>query len=524
MNKNIIKAIALFMGMTMLLSSCVKINTGDNGEKGEGEVELSYWLTLNANVATYASDLNSTEFAKNLMEKTGVKVKFEHPIAGQEKEQFALMIASEKMPDIVEYGWGGYPGGVEKALEDKKILRINDFLENSTPNFNKLITENPDIATAVKVSNGDIFAFPFVRGDEILMTFFGGMIRLDWLTELGLSVPETISEWETVLTAFKEKGVEYPVSYNMSSATLNAAPIFLGAYGVKNDYYREGDVIKFGPMEPGYKSYLETMNKWYQKGLLDKDFPSNLTDSKRLTSLVINNQTGATFGYCGADFGKYISGLAEVDPSYKLVPVKYPVLKKGDPVEFAQRDAPVTTNLTAISGSCKVPDIAAKFLDFGYSEEGIIFNNFGIENESYTKIDGKYVYTDIVTDPDKNGGLSVAQGVSKYARASYNGAFIQHGDYVLQSYSNQEQKDALLLWQQNNMSNYLIPVINLSAEDSIELSKINTDIDTYSQETIFKIIMQPDGMQLYDEFIKNLENLGIKRAIEIRQNAYNKAK
>lgn len=37
---------------------------------------------------------------------------------------------------------------------------------------------------------------------------YGAYLRADWLKELNLEVLETIDEWETVLTAFKEMGIE----------------------------------------------------------------------------------------------------------------------------------------------------------------------------------------------------------------------------------------------------------------------------------------------------------------------------
>ena len=47
----------------------------------------------------------------------------------------------------------------------------------------------------------------------------GGIIRKDWLDELGLAVPETLDEWHTVLTAFKEKkGAEAPAVLSVQYA------------------------------------------------------------------------------------------------------------------------------------------------------------------------------------------------------------------------------------------------------------------------------------------------------------------
>ena len=73
--------------------------------------ELSYWLQLNPNVSANFTNLGDTELGKSWQANTGVTVGFQHPAAGQEKEQFNLMVADGNLPDIIEYGWVGYPGG-----------------------------------------------------------------------------------------------------------------------------------------------------------------------------------------------------------------------------------------------------------------------------------------------------------------------------------------------------------------------------------------------------------------------------
>lgn len=72
---------AALLGASLMLSGCVTITT--NSPEGGDNEELRYYVDLNPNVSSHSSDLNETEFAKNLMKKTGVKVKFEHPTTAQ---------------------------------------------------------------------------------------------------------------------------------------------------------------------------------------------------------------------------------------------------------------------------------------------------------------------------------------------------------------------------------------------------------------------------------------------------------
>ena len=47
---------------------------------------------------------------------------------------------------------------------------------------------------------------------------------------------------------------------------------FVSAFGVGKSFYQENGVVKFGPIEPGYRDYLETIAKWFAEDLIYRDF------------------------------------------------------------------------------------------------------------------------------------------------------------------------------------------------------------------------------------------------------------
>ena len=101
---------------------------------------LTYWLQLNSNVSANFTNLGDTELGKNWQANTGVTVEFQHPAAGQENEQFNLMVADGNLPDIIERGWvNAYPGGPEKAISDGVIIALNDVIDQYCPNLNTAI-------------------------------------------------------------------------------------------------------------------------------------------------------------------------------------------------------------------------------------------------------------------------------------------------------------------------------------------------------------------------------------------------
>ena len=79
-----------------------------------------------------------------------------------------------------------------------------------------------------------------------------------------------------------------------------------------------------------------------------------------------------------------------------LQPIVAPLLNSGDtPIQSASRI--IAKDPIYITTACKNPELAAKWLDFQYSEQGQLLNWYGIEGETYTlDADGKPQFTDMV--------------------------------------------------------------------------------------------------------------------------------
>lgn len=180
--------------------------------------KLTYWVANHSAASSQMKTYAEMGMYKELEKTTGVKVEFQHPPleVPQAQEQFNLMIATNELPDVIEASWGTtsgavirYPGGPEKAILDKKIIKLNDLIDKYAPNLTKLLAAHPDWKKQISTDEGSIYAFPFLRGDDKVRVFFGPSIRQDWLDKLGLKMPTTIDEWYTVLKAFKEKDPEW---------------------------------------------------------------------------------------------------------------------------------------------------------------------------------------------------------------------------------------------------------------------------------------------------------------------------
>lgn len=475
------------------------------------DTTLTFWRAMTANVSVSATNYGDLPVAKELEKRTGIKVKYIQPSTATYIEKFNLMIASGDLPDIIHYDWNSYPGGAQAAIDDGVIIPLNSVIDTYAKNFKSLMEKYPDAAKFAKTDEGNYFAFGVVAADNRLKTTAGPIIRLDWLEELGLEKPETIDDWYEVLKAFKEKkNASAPLTMIINAVYCGT---FIGAYGITYDFYHEDGKIKYGPAEPEYKEFLTTMKKWYDEGLLDQNFST--VDSATVNANMLNGTSGATWGALGGGIGVLTN--AATDPKAYYTGVQNPTLKKGETPKFSQMADPFMP-WTAISSKCENVELAAKFLDYGYTEEGKTFFNFGTEGVSYEMVDGKPKYTELITNnPD---GLSMSQALTKYSHGGQAGSFEQDLGYLEQYAGLPQQQDAWKEWLKTDAAKYTVPSVSIPAEDINEFSTLRTDIDAYRDEMYIKFITGTEPLDNFDAYLKNLKKIGIDRLIEIEQKAY----
>ncbi|MDR6880812.1 extracellular solute-binding protein [Bacillus sp. 3255] len=508
-----------------LLTGCA--NQGSTTESvstpqgtSEGKISFKYWSPLNPNAAAVVKNLGEVEMYKELEKRTGVHADFSHPPQGNEKEQFNLLIASKDLPDLMEYNWLAYPGGPEKAINDKVIIKLNDLVDKFAPNLKKYLNDNPQVAKQVKTDSGTMYVIPSL-GIGKVNTFSGPLVRKDWLDELGLAVPETLDEWTKVLREFKsKKGVAAPYTTYIDKADANKTNDFIaGAFGIGRDFYLDNGKVKYGPLEPAYKEYLQFLRSWYKEGLIDPDFGAN--DKKTIDAKMTSGKSGAVFGFAGSSIGVYLKGGSEKDPKYDLAAAQYPVLKKGDQPSFVNKQVAYRPDgSVAVSASNKHPEEAVKWLDYMFSEEGHMLESFGVEGQTYKLENGYPKYTDLILkNPDK---LAISLALTKFTRANYpSPGFVNDDRYLEQFYELKQQKESIQVWGkfENNADKVKMPLVSATQEESEQLAKIMAEVRTYSDEMYTKFIMGAEPVENFDQYVNQMKKMNIEKAIQLQQAA-----
>ena len=488
----------------------------------EGNPTVTYWMELNSNVSASSPSMNDIPFSAALEEATGVNIEYIHPAQGTGKESFNLLVASGDLPDIIEWAWlssGNYPGGPEMAFKNRVIEPINEHMAEWAPDYTAFLAENPDIDRMVRTDEGNYPGFPFIRGSEDLMVFYGPYVRGDWLDKLGLDSPTTVADWYEMLTAFKnELGATAPLTTLDKDLGMFNEGFLCGAWGVTTDLSidENGQVI-YGPVQPEFKEFLIEMNKWYNEGLIDVNFYTN--DRAAGEANLMNDLAGASVGFAGSGIGVFQKSIQELDPSKTFQGVTWPVLNEGDRPMFGQRDFDFMSSYTisAVTASSENKEAAYALLNYGYTEEGEMLFNFGIEGESYV-MEGDYpTYLENITNP--GDGSTMATAMSRYVRSSYGGPFIQRQEYYDQYMQMDVQKDAVSLWKETDAAKHKVPPTTPTEDESREYSTIKTNMDTWRNEWVIGAITGRNDINNFEsEFVAEMENIGLERALEI-QNA-----
>ncbi|GFZ90805.1 sugar ABC transporter permease [Paenibacillus marchantiophytorum] len=485
---------------------------------------FKYWVPMNGNAAAVMKNYNEMAAYKEIEKKTGTKVEFQHPPTGQEKDQFNIMLASNSLPDVIEYNFASGMGqstaqSPDSLIKGKQILRLNELIEKNAPHLTKVLKDHPEFRKMITTDEGNIYVMPFLLGDEQLSVVNGPIFRQDWLDKLGLKVPTTIPEWETVLTAFRDKDPngngkkdEIPFYMNLSG-DFDTNNLLVGAWGITTDFYNDKGKVKYGPIQPEYKEFLATLARWYKAGLIDKDYAS-ITDAKLKDAKITNSQVGAYSGYAGSGLGRYLSLVQPTTPSFSLVGAPYPKLKEGAAASLGQYTMPFTGYGAAVSTQAKNPDQIIKWLDYKYSQEGALLMNFGIEGESYKMENGYPKYTDLImNNPDK---LPITQAMAKYFQASWSGPFVQDKRYIEQYYTIPAQRDAQKAWTAADHTKQM-PGISLTADESTKTASIMNDVKTYRDEMFNKFVMNGEPIENFDKYVQTMKGMGIEEAIKARQ-------
>lgn len=538
--KKLLKAVCIVLTLVLVLSAFTSCSKKEASTKN-GE-PLTYWSDLYITAAETLTSYNDMLMYQEMCKATGIDVEFIHPTKGASatgSENFQIMLASSELPDMIEYYWATYAGGPDKAISDGVIISLNKYLEEYAPNYYDYMEgERSKIGGGLYKrqsisSNGNYYGFKTLNSGNVRN--FGGLyIRKDVLDKWGLDIPETIDDWDIVFETAKKNGFDRPLSVHQNVLNVSAGQVntFNGAWGVGQQFYIDGDTVKFGPFEPEYKDYVAKLAEWYKKGYIDPDFITN--ENNEIFAGIISGKSIASFGFISSSLGVLLPAIEErYGDSFELAACPYPVLKRGDKSKFSNPGAESQDPTLAISVQCGKEDEqrykdAIKWCDYLYSEEGTILKNYGVEGYTYEikTIDGvkHYEYTDVIKDHEKIGAHSVEAARFHFFRAGNAPGLAMHPVTYENYYPYKAQNDAIGVWNDNideqRHSMWYSSSISFSEKDAETIANAQAVASKDFAADMLNIIIGKKPVDDWDDVVAKVKKNGYGEILKIYQKAY----
>lgn len=228
---------------------------------------------------TDPTDNKFTDFIKQgMLEQHNVEVEFVKVPRWTETQEINNLLGTGTAPDVcVTYD---YPTILAYASMEG-VIDLNPYLteyKDQLPNLYSLLGDY-NIFYDQDPETDSVWAIEALLAERARINTF---VRKDWLDKLGLDVPTTTQEFEDMLVAFRDNAelllgedasrmVPYSTSYDIGWRNDHLLTSFVPDAVTDEELYINGFDDRH-LLYPGYKEGVRLLNKWYNMGLIWKDF------------------------------------------------------------------------------------------------------------------------------------------------------------------------------------------------------------------------------------------------------------
>jgi putative aldouronate transport system substrate-binding protein len=282
-----------FLMFFFLVSTTILLMAGGESDKGGAGIKAAdlvngrFSQTKTITVEVYDRGTGTAPednfFARYIKEGMlrdhNVNVVFKPVPRWTEVQALNNLLAAGEAPDIcVTYD---YPT-IQTYANMGGVLDLNPYLEQYKPYLKNLwnLLGDTNIYFDQDPKTKQLWAIEAIRMPNTKTTVF---IREDWLKKLNLPEPKTLAEFEKTIKAFrdnaekllgkdKDKMIPFLLTVDVGWYISNLADSFVPDKTSDETLYIYGFDDRH-LLWPKYKEAVRVVNKWYNEGLIWKDFP-----------------------------------------------------------------------------------------------------------------------------------------------------------------------------------------------------------------------------------------------------------
>ena len=476
---------------------------------------------------TGGADFSKMPFTRFVEQKFNVKLEFTTINVEDQQSKITLAYSSGTMPDMF---WGTALSGEkhDQYAKEGLVLAIDKYLDKYMPNLKEVFKKEPTAKYGCTSSiNGKTYYAPLVRKDDLTTPPL--YINKTWLSKLGLSMPKTTNDLKNVLKAFKDNDPngngskdEIPMAFvtdvpygiygmfglsTYNSLTLNSAGKVV--YPFVTDEYRKAI------------TYLADL---YSEKLLYNTEIRNFSAVKAKSMIESSVPRIGVIGTGEIGIGNYSSYMSAETfvKHYTAMPI-IDGTGEGKATWGYLSAEQLYPSMGVITSNCKYPEIAARLLDYFYSEEGSIVADYGPPGEklywNYDK-DGKPVYNNNKVSITT---LTPGHAVPRYVREDKASFFTNEIQYKNETEATARKADAAL--KKELFKNVKIGLTGLTytEDEKKQQATVSKDIFPTAVDWRFQFIYGKRNINSeWNNYVDVLNQLGVQTNVKIAQQAYDR--
>ena len=486
---------------------------------------FSYWTTCWSPQYLPEGGWQELETLKYIEELTGVHFEYEAVTSETRNQNFSVLLAADDLRDVMDRADSFYTGTPRSMVEDGWFINFYDYREYM-PNYLYNLWDRNDI-DVLKYKRVDDTTWPTMYGMLIEPAPGSGyMLRQDIMDDLGLGLAsdvKTFDQWHDVLAAFKANGMEWPLAI-YKAVELTAGYSFSGfntAVLVSETSMPANKIIDgkvcYTLTTDDDRDAVTLLNQWYEEGLIDPNYAS-FNDNTKMSNEITTGVVGCVV-FNPSEVDSWEATSTDPDTTWRPTPR---IRKTEDQIlQYGQKLSQFHNGSACVSATCSNIPLVCTWLDWKWSPEGILVDNWGVEGLTYEiNEDGERQLTDFVlNNPD---GLGAAWVMVLYANDGLRQPCLLMHKRTYAYPGGEVYLEMFDTWSVPDYGGeYDFPTgVTYSDEQSEELNKYSNDIITYIGENYYAFIDGSKPISEWDNYVSDLKSLGIDECAAIVQEAY----
>jgi len=392
------------------------------------DITLSIMVALSPRYANIDS-IHEVYFVDAYPKLSNVNIEWDAMTVDVFNSRVPLGIVSGDLPDV--YFMGGFSNSAQLRYGNQGAfldLMENDLLINHGSNYWALAQEFPEILAATRTPDGAIYSTGLVRNSSGSLIAGRLFFNTEWLDKLNLSVPSTQDEFYNVLYHFKNSdpngnGLNDEIGLYIQRAHLEFTTF--GMFGIgsrgRNNGYVDWDEangrVRYFAASDGYREWVEWIAKLYREELLHQEFFNHQIG---MNANFVNNNVSGIVAWENLGHLDYIT-------QQKMTFPNGPITGNNGGNYWFGTNSIGGTGAYVISTNCEHPEVAMRWADYFYSDEGSLFWYYGTEGVTFEmNDDGTPRYTDAIL-------ADFLEGRGSYHEASARVSLFQTTNHPVQT-------------------------------------------------------------------------------------------